>query len=384
MAWTQWNCPALRPPRPKAADHGAVLAAVQHPDFVVFAVGAQQIALPGIGPDRQVPHRAVAERVLLVEPFLDEAAVLAEHLDAVVDAVADIDQPVIGDLDAMHGIAELLRHRRLGIVGRLLVVVGRVAIGAPVPLVGAGGGVEHDDAVVAVAVGDVDLVGLLVDRGFGGLAELRGVVAALARRDLADLHHEFAVEGEFQDGVVVVGIAADPDETPLVDLDAVFAPDPLIAFAGAAPGAQQVAVAVEFQHWRRGDAAFRARRRQRGAFLVVGQRARPVDQPDMALPIDGDAADLAEDPVVRQRLWPGRVDRESRDLAALRGTRKRRRTDQPGGRNQDRNGSAKPCRGADRIGAMGRRRHGILPLSCRGLLPPGAQSIAAGSEESIA
>ena len=139
------------------------------------------------------------------------------------------------------------------------------------PLVGAGGGIEHDDAVVAVAVGDVDLAGFLVDRGFGGLSELRGVVASLARRDAADLRYELAVEGEFQDRVVVVGVAADPDEAFLVDLDAVLAPDPFIAVAGAAPGAQQIAVGVEFQHRRRRDAAFRTRRRQRRALLVVGQ-----------------------------------------------------------------------------------------------------------------
>src|SRR5258708_11181057 len=52
----------------------------------------------------------------------------------------------------MYGVGELLRHRRFRIVRRLLVVVGRIAIGAPVPLVGAGGGVEHDDAAVTVAV----------------------------------------------------------------------------------------------------------------------------------------------------------------------------------------------------------------------------------------
>ena len=34
--------------------------------------------------------------------FLHEGAVLLEHLDAVVGAVADIDEPVIGDLHAMH------------------------------------------------------------------------------------------------------------------------------------------------------------------------------------------------------------------------------------------------------------------------------------------
>src|ERR1700730_11046003 len=94
------------------ADHAAV-APLQHTDFVILAVGARQVALLRIGPDRDVPHRAVAERILLKEPLLDEAAVLFEHLYPVIDAVADIDQPVIGDLDAMHGVGELLRHRRL-------------------------------------------------------------------------------------------------------------------------------------------------------------------------------------------------------------------------------------------------------------------------------
>jgi hypothetical protein len=55
----------------------------------------------------------------------------ARHLNPVVDAVADIDQSVMGDLDAMHGIAELLRHRGCGIVSSLLVVVRLIAIGAP-------------------------------------------------------------------------------------------------------------------------------------------------------------------------------------------------------------------------------------------------------------
>src|SRR3954470_17885055 len=174
---------------PEAAGHAAVLA-LQHADLVVLAVGAEQITLLGVGPDCDIPHRAIAERVLLVEPFGHEAAVLLEHLDAVVDAVADIDKAVIGDLDAMHRIAELLRHRRFRIIGGLLVVVRRLAVSPPVPLVGAGGGVEHDDAAVAVAVGDVDFVGGVVDGGLGGLAELGGVVAALGRRYLADLHHE--------------------------------------------------------------------------------------------------------------------------------------------------------------------------------------------------
>src|SRR5438445_8622944 len=238
----------------KTADYGTIVP-FQHPDFIVLAVGAQQISLLRVGPDRDIPHRAIAARVLFVKPFLNEGSIFPEYLDAVVDAIADIEQPVVGEFYAMHGVGELLRGRSIGIVGRLLVITGRLAVGTPVPLVGAGRRIEHDDAAIAVAVGNEDFVGVLVDRGLGGLAELRGVTGALARRDLADLHHELAVGGEFQDRVVVVGIAADPHETFLIHFDAVLAADPLVAFAGTAPGAQQIAVGVELEHRRRRHAA---------------------------------------------------------------------------------------------------------------------------------
>src|SRR6185295_5248686 len=248
--------PGIAAAAAKTADYGTIVP-FQHPDFVVLAIGAQQIGLLRVGPDGDILHRAIAARVLFVKPFLNEGSIFLEHLDAVVDAVADIEQPVIGEFYAMHGVGELLRGRSIGIVGRLLVVAGRLAVGAPVPLVGAGRRIEHDDAAIAVAVGDIDFVGVLVDRGLGGLAELRGVGRTLARRDLADLHHELAVEVEFQDRVVVVGVAADPHETFLIHFNAVFAADPFVAFAGAAPGAQQIAVGIELEHRRRRYAAFR-------------------------------------------------------------------------------------------------------------------------------
>ncbi len=65
------------------------------------------------------------------------------------------------------------------------------------------------------------------------------------------------------------------------------------------------------QHFERGGLRL-------GAFLVVGQRARAMDHPDVALPVDGDAADLAEDPVAGKRFRPGRIDREGQDLAGSR------------------------------------------------------------------
>jgi hypothetical protein len=64
-----------------------------------------------------------------------------------------------------------------------------------------------------------------------------------------------------------------------------------------------------------------------------------VEYPDVALPIGGDAADLADDPVVRQPLWPGRIDRKGRDLAGL--CRARQRADQDGGEEKCGNGEAR-------------------------------------------
>src|SRR5215472_18350336 len=96
------------------ADHAAILA-LQNAYLVVLPVGVQQISLLGIGPDREVPRRAIAERVLLKEPLLHEGAVLLEDLDTVLRAVADIDLAVIGNLDTMHGVPELLLRRPLRI-----------------------------------------------------------------------------------------------------------------------------------------------------------------------------------------------------------------------------------------------------------------------------
>ena len=119
-----------------------------------------------------------AERVLGEERFLHELAVRREDLHAVVGAVADVDEAVVRALDAVHRIAELLRGRRLRVVVAEVGVVRLVAVGAPVALHLAGVGVEHGDALVAVAVGDVGLVGLRIDPDLGDAAEILQIVAA--------------------------------------------------------------------------------------------------------------------------------------------------------------------------------------------------------------
>src|SRR5689334_1875799 len=72
---------------PEAAGDRAVVAP-DDTDLVVFTIGAEQVALLRIRPDRDIPDRAITQRALLEEPFLDEGAVLPEHLDPVVDTVA--------------------------------------------------------------------------------------------------------------------------------------------------------------------------------------------------------------------------------------------------------------------------------------------------------
>ena len=77
--------------------------------------------------------------------------------------------------------------RRGLIVSSHIDVFRSVTVRAPMPLVFARVGVEHDDAVVAIAVSDVDLVRLLVDERLGRQPEILDVVAALALAGLPDL-----------------------------------------------------------------------------------------------------------------------------------------------------------------------------------------------------
>ena len=122
---------------------------------------------------------------------------------------------------------------------------------------------------------------------------------------------------------------------PLPSTDAVLR-RPIIAFPGSAPECSSPR-RVEFHDRRRGHAAFRPRRVLRRALLVLGQRTRPMNDPDMVLRIDRDAADLAHDPVVGQRLGPERIDLEFRDIAGL---RRCERSDQRGGDAQCGDGTA--------------------------------------------
>ena len=226
----------------------------------------------------------------------------------------------------MHRVAELRRRRRIGVVRPEVGVVGLVAVGAPIPLEGAAVGVEHDDPLVQIAVGDVGLVLTRVHEDLGDAAEAGGVVAVagerghalgvgrpLARVGAADLQQELAALGELEQLRVAVAVAADPDVALVVDGDAVIRGRPLEAFARAAPVIEEIPRLIELQHRRRAGAALPRRRLQLEPLLVVAERGRAaMNDPHVVVLVHRDADRGSEHPVIGQRFGPQRIHLEGR------------------------------------------------------------------------
>ena len=179
------------------------------------------------------------------------------------------------------------------------------------PAVLAGVGVEDRDAPVAVAVGDVDLVGLRIDVDLGRLSEIGEVVAPLALALRADLQQEPAVPGELENLRVVAAAARQPDVVQVVDEDAVLRLRPLVVVGRAAPGLDDVALLGELDDRRGRAAALGERRVGVGAPLLLVEAAGPVDDPDVVARVDRHAHHVAQGPVVRERLGPVRIEGEA-------------------------------------------------------------------------
>ena len=226
----------MRPGRPNCASSSPVWR-IERADLPVGAVGDEDVALRRVLRQHQVPDRAVLQRLRLDAEFLHEGAVLAEHLDAVVGAVADIDEAVARQAHAVHRVGERLRQRAAAPARRAAACrrSAPCAVGAPVALVGAGLGIEHDDAAVAVAVGHVELVAASSVTMCAGRPSRVLLLEPPGRAGLADLPQEFAVGRELQDLVVVLAVAGEPDVAVLVDVDAVLVLGPVVARARAAP-----------------------------------------------------------------------------------------------------------------------------------------------------
>src|SRR5579862_3887231 len=237
----------------------------------------------------------------------------------------------------MHGTPELLVDGCVWIVVTHIRVIWFVSIGAPMPLVLSGIGIEHDDAFVAISVRDIQFIGFRIDEHFRRTLQVFDVVAAFALERMPDLHQEFSALRKFQDLIVRIGarlaslwrgagpvflhfginraaIPADPHVALVVDRNSMVGVGPIVAFAGSAPVAYEVAFLIEFKYRRRSHAAFRAGRIRVAIGLFCFERAAAMNDPDVVLRIRRYSDGHSDYPVIRQRFWPHRIDLEHRGL----------------------------------------------------------------------
>ena len=317
-------------------------------DVVVLSVGDVEERTVAIERGRDVPHRPIAECLGLLEELLHELPRLGEDLDAVVHAIAHVDE-VRHEADTVDGIAEVLVGRRLRVVrtaGAGERVPGRfarwLAIRAPITLHRPGRRrIEDGDPLVSVAIRDVQLVRVDVDVEVRGPLDVDQVAIACRGSGLADLKEERPVGREFEYLVVFAlaaggsAISGHPDVIVLVDEDAVLGVGPLtggrlarlvvlvvrVLVRRTAPGAKQIAFAIELHDGRSRYAAFRPRGQPcaegDGACLVVGQGAGPLDDPDVIVGVGRETTDLPDEPVVRQLLRPEGIDDVPRDSVVV-------------------------------------------------------------------
>src|SRR5216683_4174415 len=285
--------------------------AKQYVDFFIRTVSQENVFLLGILGKGDVPDGPVTQSFCGNKGLFDESPVFLENLDAVVRTVADIEVAVVRKLGAVHWITELLGRRRIGIVGAEVGVVGLLTIGAPVALVLSGFRVIDDDAVIAVAIGYIQLVGSVVDKQFRRSLQVFGVVAALALARVADLHEEFAALSEFQDHVVMVAlgirataVAADPHVAFVIYGDAMVRIRPIVTSARATPVPDEVAFFIELKNGRSRNAALRSGRFRSGVNFHGFVGIRAMDNPDVVLGVHGYADGHALDPMVGKRLRP--------------------------------------------------------------------------------
>jgi hypothetical protein len=96
------------PSRPPEARQHLLVARSTMRTSPVHPVDHVDVPLRRVRREHQIVDRAVAERRLLEDVLGDEGAVLAKDLHPVVGAVANVNETVLAEPDAVHRIAELL------------------------------------------------------------------------------------------------------------------------------------------------------------------------------------------------------------------------------------------------------------------------------------
>ena len=109
-------------------------------------------------------------------------------------------------------------------------------------------------------------------------------------------------------------VAADPNVSIRINCDSMHRVRPIIAFARPSPVTYQVARLIEFQYRRCRGATIGSRRILRRVGFHSFQGSGTVNNPDMVQCINCDSDDTSHNPMIRKRLWPERVNLETRSL----------------------------------------------------------------------
>ena len=212
------------------------------------------------------------------------------------------DAVLVGSRTTGHRIA---RH------GRAPVTIHRlVPERTPQAFEDAGVGVEHDNTVVAIPIGDEQLVGRGMNTLVRRLMEVVCVGVSTAPVAPPDLQDKLTVQGELQHLIVRdrlepgevssrTVVPTNPGEPLMVDVEAMLPLRPVIALASPAPRPDEGTCRIEPDDGRRSHL---------GVFASQGPRA--VQQPHIVLRVDRNGRHVTQLPVSRH-LWPVWIHAES-------------------------------------------------------------------------
>ena len=134
---------------------------------------------------------------------------------------------------------------------RVVAIVRRLAVSTPVAFVCPGRRVEDNDAVVHVAVCDIQFIGRLIDNHTCRSAQIFSIVAALVLPRMPNLEQELALICKFQKLIVILSSSTHPHVIVQIDVDSMYFPGPVITGRRTAPRCKHGAVGGEFENrWR--------------------------------------------------------------------------------------------------------------------------------------
>src|SRR5262245_42769901 len=116
-------------------------------------------------------------------------------------------------------------------------------------------GIEYHDTPVAVAVRHKEFVGSRINIHIGGAIDVLRVVAARTLAAAPDLQHKLPVAGEFQDLVVTLSFARNPNIVFVIHKYAVDLERPFVSLPRTSPALKVISCSIKLDDRGSGQAA---------------------------------------------------------------------------------------------------------------------------------